>query len=125
MNLPIRTRLGNGFWKEVENHSETHCDYCGEAFSYAPGGDIMCNNWEPDHDQSGRYDILKEKERRNNVTVWLTKDNVEGVYRLEWVRATSDLLANNGAVGEETYQTFEAALANFEGAFERHALKAA
>jgi len=122
MKLPIRTRPGNGFWKEVENRSHTNCDYCGEPLSINPGGDIMCNNWEIDHDQPNRYETLRD-ERRDDVTVLLTKDNIEGVYRLEWIRASSDRLANDGGVGETAFKTYEEALANYDAEFERRALQ--
>lgn len=122
MKLPIRTRPGNGFWKEVENHSHTNCDYCGEPLSINPGGDIMCNNWEIDHDQPNRYETLRD-ERRGNVTVKLTKDNIEGIYRLEWIRAASGPIANDGAVGETAFITYDKALANYEAEFTKRALQ--
>jgi hypothetical protein len=82
----------------------------------------MCNNWEKDHDQPNRYETLRD-ERRGNVTVKLTKDNIEGVYRLEWIRADSDRLANDGDVGETAFKTHEEALANYDAEFERRALQ--
>jgi hypothetical protein len=124
MKLSIRTRRGNGWWKEVENRSKTHCDICGERLWVNPGGAPYCNSWEPDHDQPGRYETLRE-ERRNDITVSLTKDNVEHVYRLEWIRPNShpfDARPDDGAVGEDTYQTYDDALADFDNAFARHAL---
>lgn len=120
--LPIRTRPGNGWWKDVDNKSKTHCDYCGEKLWINPGGNVYCNNWEHDHDQPGRYETLKE-ERRGNVTVMLTRDNIEGVYRLEWIRATSDRLSNDGAVGETTFNTHEEAEANYDAEFIKRALQ--
>ena len=122
MKLSIRTRRGNGWWKEVENHSKTHCDICGERLWVNPGGNPYCNNWEPDHDQPNRYEKLKE-ERRGNVTVYLTKDNVEDVYRLEWIRADSGPVANDGAVGETAFGAYEEAAANYDAEFERRALQ--
>lgn len=127
MKLAIRTRPGNGFWKDVDNSSKTHCDYCGRKLSASPGGDAYCDTAERDHDQAGRYETLRE-ERRNDITVMLTKDTVEQVYRLEWVRPSShssDANTDDGAVGEDTYPTYEAALADFDSAFAKHSLTAA
>lgn len=121
MKLPIRTRPGNGFWKEVENRSKTRCDYCGALLAASPGGDLYCDNWELDLDQPNRYETLK-KERRGNVTVRLSKDTGEGVYRLEWIRADSGPIANNGAVSETAFRTYDKALANYEAEFTKRAL---
>lgn len=114
-------RPGNGFWKKVENRSKTHCDYCGQQLWVNPGGGIYCNNWDHDHDQPGRYETLKE-ERRGNVTVMLTKDNVEEVYRLEWIRASSGSDKDDGGVGETAFNAYEEAEANYDAEFAARAL---
>lgn len=119
MKIEIRTRPGNGFWREVTNKRKTHCDICGEKLWVNPGGGVYCNSWIADHDQPGRYETLRE-ERRGNVTVKLVQDSIDRVHRLEWVRAGSD-----EAVGEDAYQTYEDTYTDFDGAFVRHALETA
>ena len=123
MKLSIRTRPGAGYWKEVENQSKTHCDTCGARLWANPAGDPYCNNWSADHDQPGRYSTL-DTLRQGNVTTKLIFDATDNLYRLEWIRASSDSYSNDGDSGEEEYPTLAQANRAFSGTFERHALKA-